>query len=163
MGSIDETVPEGSAAEESAFLSLMIQRFDHGVTEGHLHTLLYVGQKLRLIPVRYEFQFQHLVPFCEDLDLKVAMLLWSNSICIQDNRIRAVRPPPPGRKGVWAVDVSCLDKLFALSYDALKFLSVMLHLEQDLQKSRPEAIKQAVRLFPIQEDQARKLVQNCSV
>lgn len=155
MGNV--CAPQGVESEEAAFLIEVIRRFESGVTEGHLHTILFVGQKLGLLAPRYQFQFQQLVPFCEDLDLKIALLLWNNAVCIRDNRIRSVSNPPPGRA------VASLDKLIAISYDCLKFLAAMLHLEQDLQKSRQEALAAAVRLFPVQEDQARQIMRRCGV
>lgn len=140
----------------SAFLVSLIRRFEGGVTEGHFHTLLYVGHKLDAAAPKYDFGFHQFLPFSEELDLKIAMLLWTSAVRIRDNRIRAAGGPAPVSPVEWPAS---LDKLMRLSYDHLKFLAAVLHLEQDLRKSRQEAFSTAVQLFPIQEDQARTLVQ----
>lgn len=168
MGKTGQCASEEVSLEESVFLMDVIRRFESGVTEGHLHTLMYVGQKLNFLPPRYEFQFQQLVPFCEDLDLKIALLLWNNAVCIRDNRIRVVSRPAAGRAPAAMSDCVVqaglsLDKLIAFSYDALKCMAVMVYMERDLQKSRQEAFTAAVRLFPVHEEQVQKWVQDLSV
>ena len=150
------------SSADADFLISVVRRFENGVTDGHLHTLLYVGQKLKLLDARYEFQFQQFVPFCEDLDLKIAMLLWSSSVSIRDNRIRAVPSTVSGDPDSMRLAGS-LDKLILLSYDSLKFLAVALHLEQDLQKSRQEAVQTASGLVPVHEDAARIALLNCKI
>ena len=164
MGTVGQYASEEVEADVSAFLISMVRRFDSGVTEGHLHTLVYIGQKLKLLPCRYDFQFQQFLPFCEELDLKIAMLLWNNEFRIQDNRIRSARQ----RRGessaasFTAFTGPGVDKLIALSYDSLKFLAAVLHMEHDLRKTRPEAMAAAVRLFPFREDQAGELLETCA-
>lgn len=160
MGTGEPCVTVEVAEEESALLVSVIRRFEAGVTEGQFHTLIYVGQKLGLASTRYEFNFQQFWPFSEELDLKIAMLIWNNSVLIRDNRIRAAAPAagssvPPG------VGPASLDKLADLSYDSLKFLAAVLHLERDLGKTRPESTAAALKMFPIQEDQGRNLLQLC--
>ena len=118
--------------EETGALMGVLRRFDTGVTEGHLHTLLYVGQKLRLIEPRYVFDFHGLMPYSDALDLEIAMSIWNSVIRIRDNRIHAAT-----RERI-KVGSASLDKLIALSYDTLKFLAASLRLEEDLQKSRQE-------------------------
>lgn len=162
-----ESARDGVGPEGSAFLISLIRRFEPGITEGHLHTLIYAAQSLSRIDRRYNFQFRGMVPFSEDLDMSIAMLLWQNQILIRDNRIRAARDSWSARPA-WSptpaalMGIGSLDKLLALSYDALKVLAAMLHLEQDLQKSRVEAVRVAVRLFPIREDQALDLMLGCT-
>ncbi len=162
MGTQEQFASPEVAEEESVFLISVIRRFEGGVTEGHFHTLLYLGQKLNRIPSRYNFRFQQLLPFSEDLDLKIALLLWNNAVCIRDNRIRAAAPGPEVPVEGVPAESGSLDKLAGLSYDALKVLAAVLHMEQDLRKSRQEALTVAVRLFPIQEAQALKLLQACN-
>lgn len=165
METVQQCASPEVAEEESAFLISVIRRFEGGVTEGHFHTLLYAGQKLARVSPRYHFGFQQLLPFSEDLDLKIALLLWNNVVCIRDNRIRAASPGPDGSAAGAPAEAEArsLDNLSGLSYDALKVLAAVLHMEQDLNKSRQEAVAMAVRLFPIQEAQALKLLQTCSV
>lgn len=165
MGQAQAVFPQGVTREEERFLLALIRRFDGGVTEGHLHMLIYSGQKLGVLPTRYDFQFQHLVPFSDALDLGIAMLLWNQSLKIQDNRLWEVRGSHPrGTAGEPVAGDSAsasLDNLLGLSYDALKLLAVMLHWTQDENKSRQEAISTATRLFPIREEQALKLLESC--
>lgn len=165
MGREEARSPTALGAEESAFLISLLCRFDTGVSEGHLHTLVYVGQALGRILPKYGFQFREMVPFSEDLDMSIALLLWQNRIQIRDNRICVAREWGRTLAPAAALAASpvSLDKLLALSYDALKVLAAMLHVEQDLQKSRKEALRLAARLFPIREEQALDLMLGCSV
>ena len=164
MGNGGQTASPKVHPEESIFLMSVVRRFPGGVTEGHLQTVIFAGQRLRLIPARYEFLFQELVPFCEELDFRIAKLVWSGGVFIHDNRLRA-GPHPGGWDAIRAAAESKrLDKLIELSYDSLKFLAAALHLEQDLQKSRPEAVQTARRFFSVQAaafDYERWLEEKC--
>lgn len=145
----------GGPSPEDEFLLSVVRQFETGVTEGHLHTLVYAGQKAGLLPPEWDFEFQHMVPFCEALDLRIAMLVYNGDVSIRNNRLRAHRP------GTSSLAPGCLDKLTVLSYDALKLLAAILHMEQDLQKTRQEAMKEAVTLFSVREDQAVRILQEC--
>ncbi len=168
MGQAQALVAEHAAEEEERFLLSLVRRFDGGVTEGHLHMLIYTAQKLNGLPARYDFQFQHLVPFSESLDLAIAMVLWNQLLRIQDNRLWEVRGSAMRREGLAGIGApsaassGVLDKLAGLSYDALKLLAVMVHLERDERKSRQEAVTIATRHFPVLEEQAMKLLESCS-
>ena len=144
---------------DDGYLLSLIRRFPDGVNENHLHTFLYIAQELELAGVRYRFYFQHVIPFSEQLDLEIAMLLWGGDVSIKQNRIRA---NDDSRVIHDVNDLLKLDKLFAFSYNKLKALAAMIHMERDMQKTRQEALASAVRLFPIKLEEAEQLFVSCA-
>ncbi|MBI4179651.1 hypothetical protein HY522_09555 [bacterium] len=117
----------GLPVEETALLTGIIRKFESGIPEGHLHTLIYVCQCAGLITRRYVFQVRADVPYSEELDLSIAMLLWHNAIQIRRNRIFTDLHAP----AFPALSGGSLDKLLSLSYDDLKGLAVGHHSGRD--------------------------------